>query len=565
MQLTQLFRFHLAALLLQYAATCQFSILSHIVRDMESFARQEPNVLEFVRKNSETLDKRLLQSALIYYTKKHGPPQIRPGVKHTVASLYRDARTLLRISAEELEALKATLAHQLAEAAAQRDRELRQKQQDIRQAYQRRKTISSLVKRWRQPPGQRGSPESWSDENSDKTSRSSNLSLHLDPIEEAEDETPSEYDVPDTLNPASVSDFASGNDEDNNSSNSSTKSDDNQSTVSGGAQGASGRSSARLPETSLTQLDDARSSFSKAWGAVRSHRKGIAIGVAAIALAAGLVAAHKKMKPWKGISGSGAYSWDVATCSLLLKFDLSRRLKAMGTVVDIIRVAANNFEGELEVTYKEKPAFASSRGKELVFPLAFYLSLGFATTTRKETFVIPPNCVASRSSTFVVSRNGAAVEEAIVDLDYRPASFAVPREVVDSKKVESFLQSMSDSDNHWTLYPQCILHLAIRSDALQGSPIVLVDSARGIVALGNRAMEDEVFVVPPECQARTPNDVKYLSLERTIDDARYIDIVLVLEEVDGSANQTWTEIRNGADVDPEKVLASRLAVAAEGA
>lgn len=266
-------------------------------------------------------------------------------------------------------------------------------------------------------------------------------------------------------------------------------------------------------------------------------------------MAAGVYVARKRMKSRKGIEGSGAFSWNVSTCRLALKFDVARCLKAMGAVAEVVRVQANNSERTLEITYREKPAFSNSRGTNVTFK--YYLSLGYAMTIRKERFAVPFKCVASRSSTFSVSRNGEDIQAVIVDLDYRSAPFSVPREVVNKAEVEQIIRTMSKSDDKWTLYPNCTLHLTIPCDSLKGPPVVLVDPANRMVKLGNNALQDKGFNIPSECLARSPKEVKYMLLERGADDATVTELLLIMEEAGDTESKTWTEIRKISDVQGE--------------
>ncbi|KEP59948.1 UNVERIFIED_CONTAM: hypothetical protein HHA_217530 [Hammondia hammondi] len=496
------------------------SKIDRYVAQMERFIEKEPagDLISFISDKADPTNKRELMYATLIFGRKHGGPKLRPGMRHTLTSFYRSLATKLNIPKSEVQKMKEEVAKQLSAAVAERALELERKRQHIQEERRSRQRLRSSSHR-----SSTGSSASRSPED-DVMWRPPSLSpTTADVFEDGEDNGHTR-DVPDSLlqSPALGTE---GLDE--------------------GESGA--RSSRRVAESPPEGLS--RPSYlSGGWAAVRKHRKGILVAVTAAAVAAGLFGAVRRMKPWKGIAGSRAFSWNESTCRLALKVDMARRLNAMGAVADVVRVQANNSQGNLEVTYREKPAFVSSKGRHVVDPIKYYLSLGYALTTRKEAFAVPTSCVASRSSTYLVTRNGNDISGVIVDLDFRPAPFAVPREVVTKEEVEHLLQTMSESDSEWTLYFNCTLHLTVASDSLIGPPVVLVDPAIGAVELGNSILQNKTFKIPLHCLARNPNEVKYMSLERDVNGTSMTDLILIMDEAGDAEREAWTEIPKRADV-----------------
>ncbi|KFG47326.1 hypothetical protein TGDOM2_217530 [Toxoplasma gondii GAB2-2007-GAL-DOM2] len=506
------------------------SKIDRYVAQMERFIEKEPagDLISFISDKADPINKRELMYATLIFGRKHGGPEIRPGVRHTLTSFYRSLATKLNIPKSEVQKMKEEVAKQLSAAVAERDLELERKRQHVQEERQSRQRL-----RYSSHKLSTGSSASRGPEDGAVWRPPSLSPTTADVLEDGEDSGHTR-DVPDSLRQSP----ALG-----------TKNLDD---VESGA-----RSSSRVGQTGRPPQTGAESPpegpsrpsyLSEGWAAVRKHRKGILAAVAAAAVAAGLFGAVRRMKPWKGIAGSRAFSWNESTCRLALKVDMARRLNAMGAVADVVRVQANNSQGNLEVTYREKPAFVSSKGGHLIDPIKYYLSLGHALTTRKEAFAVPTSCVASRSSTYLVTRNGNDISGVIVDLDFRPAPFAVPREVVTKEEVEHLLQTMSESDSEWTLYFNCTLHLTVASDSLVGPPVVLVDPAIGAVELGNSISQNKTFEIPLRCLARNPNEVKYMSLERDINGTSMTDLILIMEEAGDAEREAWTEIPKRADV-----------------
>lgn len=53
-----------------------------------------PSIMNFIREKSTTTDKRDLMAAIIFHGRTRGAPDVKPGVRGTLSTLYRAAAVL---------------------------------------------------------------------------------------------------------------------------------------------------------------------------------------------------------------------------------------------------------------------------------------------------------------------------------------------------------------------------------------------------------------------------------------------------------------------------------------
>lgn len=300
------------------------------------------------------------------------------------------------------------------------------------------------------------------------------------------------------------------------------------------------------PSVSQRFRKRSRESVSKAWSFLRKNKKVVGGAVVIALAAAGAVVAHKKMKKWRGLLGSKSFGWNVSSCQLKLNLNAALQKGGMGSVASIDGVWANNTEGRLKVSYQERPAFVSSRGKDIWAWSKHVVSFGHIRASRTETFRIPGNCVASRSSSYSVREEGGSVALVLIDLDYRPGSFLVPRVVVASTEVEHLLDGVSESDEDWTLYPGCLLRLTVKRESLAGPPIVLVDAVQRKVSLGNHALREKHYKVPADCLLDSPKNVKYMTFEKSTEQEKVVELLVLMDA--GDRRDGWTALSKKAEL-----------------
>ncbi|XP_026191906.1 uncharacterized protein LOC34619351 [Cyclospora cayetanensis] len=264
------------------------------------------------------------------------------------------------------------------------------------------------------------------------------------------------------------------------------------------------------PNTASSSQNNMHIGFPKrAWyvtKAVGRKHKGKLEVAGALALTAlivgGIVYAFKKIRRRIPISNPFVSTVDPKKCFVLVDFEKAHRSQAMGKVVSIQEVFANNAYRILTVRYAEKPALRSSRGKELFNWIKYRSSFAKLLTQREENLSFPESCMAGMHSGYQVIEQLGHVQYLMVDLDLNPGPLTVPREVMENDRIDDLLSDY-EKDPIWKLYEDCIMHITINKP-FSGSLVVQIEPARERVTFQNPELHDLISLLPRECEWSEP-------------------------------------------------------------
>lgn len=196
-------------------------------------------------------------------------------------------------------------------------------------------------------------------------------------------------------------------------------------------------------------------------------------------------------RKWTGVKHPDFHSVDLETCKVVLSFYVAREHKAMGSVTRIDQIKVNNREQKLSVTYKERPSFRNVTGLKRLNTwidrkLAPEGSEG-ETVTRTEEIGLPEECIADHSSRYFVvnrrnSRQQTRVFAVVLELEFNPGSFIVPRDLRKAEWIDRVLEARKGAprSEEWQEAEGCVMVVVLQAD-LRHTPRVEINTGIGTV------------------------------------------------------------------------------------
>ncbi|PHJ22124.1 hypothetical protein CSUI_004030 [Cystoisospora suis] len=190
----------------------------------------------------------------------------------------------------------------------------------------------------------------------------------------------------------------------------------------------------------------------------------------------------------------------------------------MGSVTQINRIKVNNREQKLTVTYQERPSFRNVTGlKRLNTWIDRKLApegSKWETVTRTEEIDLPEECIADHNSRyFVVTRKNSKqqtrVFAVVLELEFNPGSFIVPRDLKKAEWISEVLEARKGAPRfqEWQEAEGCAMVIVLQAD-LKHTPRVEINTGIGTVQFRDSALKNiPKGHLPGTCKWNDPRQV----------------------------------------------------------